>query len=584
MLLQLEDRPVNPVVGAQRGGEHQAGEEGRTPAALELLGQDVGRVRPEVRAEVVGDIGLGELVHVALELPFRRAPGEVGVGLGESQLGQLLHHPGSSEGLGQEDDLGVLRLDEANQPFPEREGFGVRVIHPEHPHPLDDPEAHDLEKLGPQRLPLRRLEVERVDVLVALGRVLGIADRPVGKMPEPLRVLGDPRMVGRGLEGQIDGHFDAPGRRRGHQVPELLQGAQLGVDRGVPALEAADGPRTAGVALGGLRGPVAALASRPPDGVDGREVQDVEPHVGHVGQLRPDVGERPVAQWVRRGRAREHLVPRAEAGLLPIDRHREDLRHRRPVGVFALPHEVRQLIGEDELAQGGGARPRGDLLGDFTGQALGDRPEIRGDEGEHAAIRRLGPVRPGVDQFGSDVQFDRDVLTRLGPGPEIAAPGHERVHPGFDEKPVLTHRPHVEPGAPAIVDEGLHGHRGPHEVVVVAVPEVAGEHVVPIGDHIRLHGHRVPDRRLGRAPPAVHQRTDRLDHGPHLQRGGQRRAHGLQACRHTSDTTSLVRVLPDRHRSQTGATGGRPPECGRTAGMRRERSASRGASRASHPW
>ena len=164
---------------------------------------------------------------------------------------------------------------------------------------------------------------------------------------------------------------------------------------------------------------------------------------------------------------------------------------------------MRQPIGEDELAQGGGARPRGDLFGDLAGQPVGGRPELRRDEREQAAVGRLGPLRPGIDQLGPDEQLDRHVLTRFVPGPQIAAPGHEPIRPGFDEKPVLAHRSHVERGAPAVVDPRLHGDRGPLQIVVVTVADVAGEHVVPVGEHIRLHDHGVPDGGLGGAPPAV---------------------------------------------------------------------------------
>ena len=167
---------------------------------------------------------------------------------------------------------------------------------------------------------------------------------------------------------------------------------------------------------------------------------------------------------------------------------------------------------------------------------------------------------------------------------------------GFDEEPVLTHRSHVERGAPAVVDKRLHGDRGPLQIVVVTIADVAGEHVVPVGEHIRLHDHGVPDGGLGGTPPAVNLGTDRLDHRPHLVRGDLRGAHHVHldlgvpllrlfrgfcigaassssACRHTSDTTSLVRVLPDRHRPQTGPTGDWPPEWARRTGTRWGRSA-----------
>ena len=55
------------------------------PAALEDLGQDVGRVGEEVAAEVVGHSRRGQLLEVLVELLLEVAPGEVGVGLREAE-------------------------------------------------------------------------------------------------------------------------------------------------------------------------------------------------------------------------------------------------------------------------------------------------------------------------------------------------------------------------------------------------------------------------------------------------------------------------------------------------------------------
>ncbi len=50
---QLEGRAVDAVARRQGGGQHEAGREGRRAARLEVLGEDVGRVGPEVRPEVL---------------------------------------------------------------------------------------------------------------------------------------------------------------------------------------------------------------------------------------------------------------------------------------------------------------------------------------------------------------------------------------------------------------------------------------------------------------------------------------------------------------------------------------------------
>ena len=53
MLAQLEGRPVDAVTGAERRGEDEPGDEGCSPALHQVLGQDVGRVWPSVRAKVI---------------------------------------------------------------------------------------------------------------------------------------------------------------------------------------------------------------------------------------------------------------------------------------------------------------------------------------------------------------------------------------------------------------------------------------------------------------------------------------------------------------------------------------------------
>ena len=47
------------------------------------------------------------------------------------------------------------------------------------------------------------LEMERVDVLIALRWVLCVLQRAIGTLPEPLRVIRGIRMVGRHLIGEI---------------------------------------------------------------------------------------------------------------------------------------------------------------------------------------------------------------------------------------------------------------------------------------------------------------------------------------------------------------------------------------------
>ena len=56
-----------------------------------MEGQDIGRVHEKVRPEIFPLRIAGEFGEIFGKFRFGRAPGEVGVGLGEPQLGERLH-------------------------------------------------------------------------------------------------------------------------------------------------------------------------------------------------------------------------------------------------------------------------------------------------------------------------------------------------------------------------------------------------------------------------------------------------------------------------------------------------------------
>ena len=106
----------------------------------------------------------------------------------------------------------------------------------------------------------------------------------------------------------------ARGRR---QLPQVVDRAELGVDRVVAAGLVADRPRRAGIARTGDQRVVPALAVGQPDRMDRRQIEDVEPELGqrrqlvlHALQAAPGAGEQ--------------LIPGAEAGpdAVNLDRHR----------------------------------------------------------------------------------------------------------------------------------------------------------------------------------------------------------------------------------------------------------------------
>ena len=89
-------------------------------------------------------------------------------------------------------------------------------------------------------------------------------------------------MVGRALIGDVEGDFQAVAAGGFDERVEILKRAQLGVDGLVAAFRRADGPGTAGVAVAGFRDVVFSLAVGVADGMNRRQVEHVESHVGDV--------------------------------------------------------------------------------------------------------------------------------------------------------------------------------------------------------------------------------------------------------------------------------------------------------------
>ena len=96
----------------------------------------------------------------------------------------------------------------------------------------------------------------------------------------------------------------------------------------VAALGRADGPRTAAIAGLGFRRVVAAFAERDADGMNGRQVDHVEAHLGDVGQALFAIGEGAVLgrdrASVERGKNSYHALNRARTGSTTMLSSRSD--------------------------------------------------------------------------------------------------------------------------------------------------------------------------------------------------------------------------------------------------------------------
>src|SRR5690606_11919878 len=113
------------------------------------------------------------------------------------------------------------------------------------------------------------------DVLVLLRRVLRVFDGAVGTELEPFRMLFDPGMVGRALDGEIQRDLHAVPLGRGNEAAKILQRSEIRMDGGMTALLGPDRIGTAGVVRTAGKRVVRSLAEGPADGMDRHEVDDV---------------------------------------------------------------------------------------------------------------------------------------------------------------------------------------------------------------------------------------------------------------------------------------------------------------------
>ena len=262
---------------------------------------------------------------------------------------RALHDPRPREGFGEEDHIRVDGLDLRDHPGPERDRLGVGIVDAEDPHPLLDPEEEDALRLLPERLALPPQEVQGVDVLVPLRRVLGVLDRPVGPVVEPLRVLGHPGMVRRALERVVQRDLEPAVSGGSKERAEVRQRPQGGIDRLVPPVLVADGPRGARVVGARLERVVSSLPEAPPDRMDRRQVDHVEAHVRDLRQPLDAVAERAGSARHPALGSREHLVPRGEPGQRPVHDHLElAVIARRRGSVRVDVEDLRDLLVEEE--------------------------------------------------------------------------------------------------------------------------------------------------------------------------------------------------------------------------------------------
>ncbi len=311
-----------------------------------MLGQKFGR-----KYSTTG--GPRELGQVLGELPLGGAPGEVRVRLREAELGEPVHHLRPRERLGEEDRRRGTRPRTSAISHSQNAnglvcGLSTRKI------------AHAVlaSRTGRRRAARptaprqsARLEVERVDVLVLLRRVLGVLDacRRVGAGTTRGARAPTGGRASTGTRGRSRPRCRARARRRrAARSPRACRASGWTAVWPPSARRSPTGSPDRPGSLGGrVVRTLAARRGRSGGSAAGRARRSRGPAT--YGEPRGDVRERAVPPRLGRGRAREELVPGPEPGARRVDGHAQLARERpllAPVGVRA--HRLAQGLVEGD--------------------------------------------------------------------------------------------------------------------------------------------------------------------------------------------------------------------------------------------
>src|ERR1700677_2191331 len=186
---------------------------------------DVRRIDEEIRPEKIGHIqrgpwthrdfhwlrdrrGPGQFPKIILDLSLFITPREVSVGLRKAEFPKTVHYLRTGKRLSQEQRVGPGRANVRDEPLPEREWLGVRVIHAENAHALGSPEGNDIAQRQPQAWNgAWPVEIDVDDVFVFLRRIFRIAEAAIRPPVEPFGVIAQPGMVGAALNCEVQREF-----------------------------------------------------------------------------------------------------------------------------------------------------------------------------------------------------------------------------------------------------------------------------------------------------------------------------------------------------------------------------------------
>jgi hypothetical protein len=161
---------------------------------LQIKRIDSGGVDEEVGAVIFAHF-TSEFDNVGDDLWLRVTPGEVSVALLEPDFCELLHHLRTRKCFREKDHFAINRSYFADEPFPEGNGLGMRVIDAKDFDTLIKPKQYDFPRCIPNSRECIAVEPNVDDVLIFFRRIFRKFDGPVLPSLEPLGMFFDPRVV-----------------------------------------------------------------------------------------------------------------------------------------------------------------------------------------------------------------------------------------------------------------------------------------------------------------------------------------------------------------------------------------------------
>ncbi len=153
---------------------------------LEVIRKNIGCIRPEIRTEIIPGRANDQLIHIVGKLLFTGSPREIGIRLSKTNFAKRCHDFRSRKSLSQKYNIRILFIYFMYSPFPERNGFSVRIIHSENFNTLVNPIGDDRFQFMPQRLPVFRFKIKGINILIFFWWILRVLNRSIGTLFKPL--------------------------------------------------------------------------------------------------------------------------------------------------------------------------------------------------------------------------------------------------------------------------------------------------------------------------------------------------------------------------------------------------------------